>query len=91
MNYRLGGEYSVILMSVRRGAPYRDEIQDDGATLIYEGQKLVKNGKTSTLKRVSWCVSLRPIGTRRIDIDVRYTPNNGHFGSSRKESAYDLT
>ena len=31
----------------------------------------------------------RPEGTRRIDIDVRYTPNNGHFGSSRKESAND--
>ena len=30
-----------------------------------------------------------PEGTRRIDIDVRYTPNNGHFGSSRKESAND--
>jgi hypothetical protein len=34
-------------------------------------------------------VSKRPIGTRRIGIDVRYTPNNGHFGSSRKESAFD--
>ena len=43
MNYRLGGEYSVILMSVRRGAPYRDEIRDDGATLIYEGHDVPKN------------------------------------------------
>ena len=37
MNYRLGGEYSVILMSLRRGAPYGDTVLDDGLTLIYEG------------------------------------------------------
>jgi hypothetical protein len=37
MNYRLGGTYSVILMSVRPNAPYRDAVVDDGATLIYEG------------------------------------------------------
>ena len=30
-------------MSVRRGAPYRDEIPDDGATLIYEGHDVPKN------------------------------------------------
>lgn len=42
MNYLLGGEYSVILMSVRHGAPYRDEIRDDGATLIYEGHDVPK-------------------------------------------------
>jgi hypothetical protein len=37
MNYRLGADYSVILMSVRPNAPYRDYLLDDGATLIYEG------------------------------------------------------
>jgi hypothetical protein len=33
MNFRLKGGHSVILMSVRPNAPYRDEVQDDGTTL----------------------------------------------------------
>ena len=37
MNFGLGGNHSVILMSVRAGAPYRDRLQDGGTTLIYEG------------------------------------------------------
>lgn len=37
MNFGLGGYHSVILMSVRAGAPYRDRLQDGGTTLIYEG------------------------------------------------------
>ncbi|MHC4714810.1 MAG: HNH endonuclease [Planctomycetota bacterium] len=37
MNYRLRGGASVVLMSLRRGAPYADRIEDEGRTLIYEG------------------------------------------------------
>lgn len=37
MNFRVDGGYSIILMSQRRNAPYHDRIEDDGATLIYEG------------------------------------------------------
>lgn len=37
MNYGIGGTYSVILMSVRRGAPYRDRWEEGGSVLIYEG------------------------------------------------------
>jgi hypothetical protein len=37
MNFRLGGNYSVILMSVRKNSPYRDEVREDGKVLIYEG------------------------------------------------------
>ncbi|MGI8770103.1 MAG: HNH endonuclease [Acidobacteriaceae bacterium] len=37
MNYRLGGRHSVILMSLRKNAPYRDRVEDSGTTLIYEG------------------------------------------------------
>jgi len=37
MNFRLWGHSSVILMSLRRGAPYADRIEDEGKTLIYEG------------------------------------------------------
>jgi hypothetical protein len=40
MNYRLGRTYSVILMSVRSNAPYRDVVVDDGGTLIYEGHDI---------------------------------------------------
>jgi len=43
MNFMLGGDYSVILMSVRKGAPYNDEIRDDGAALIYEGHDIQKS------------------------------------------------
>jgi len=37
MNFRLGGRMSVVLMSVRQGAPYADRVEDAGRTLIYEG------------------------------------------------------
>jgi len=37
MNFGLGGNHSVILMSLRPNAPYRDRIEDRGTTLIYEG------------------------------------------------------
>lgn len=37
MHFNRGGNYSVILMSVRRGAPYSDRLEDGGTTLIYEG------------------------------------------------------
>jgi hypothetical protein len=37
MNYGLGGTHSVILMSLRSNAPYRDRLEEDGSVLIYEG------------------------------------------------------
>ena len=37
MNFRLKGRHSVILMSVRPNSPYRDEVQEGGTVLIYEG------------------------------------------------------
>ena len=37
MNFGLGGNHSVILMSVRPNSPYRDRLEDDGSTLVYEG------------------------------------------------------
>lgn len=36
MNFGLGRTYSVLLMSVRRGAPYSDEWDKKTGTLIYE-------------------------------------------------------
>ncbi len=37
MNFGLGGNHSVILMSLRANAPYHDRLEDGGTTLIYEG------------------------------------------------------
>jgi len=37
MNFRLSPYYSVILMSQRSNAPYKDKIHDDGITIEYEG------------------------------------------------------
>lgn len=36
MNFGLGATHSVILMSVRRHAPYRDLVEEGGTVLIYE-------------------------------------------------------
>jgi len=40
MNFRLCDGESIILMSLRPGAPYGDRVEDDGLTLIYEGHDL---------------------------------------------------
>ena len=37
MNFGLRADHSVLLMSVRPGAPYRDRLEDYGTTLVYEG------------------------------------------------------
>ena len=40
MNFRLRPSHSVVLMSLRRGAPYSDAVTDDGKALVYEGHDL---------------------------------------------------
>ena len=40
MNFHLNNSTSVILISVRSGAPYQDSIQDEGKVLIYEGHNV---------------------------------------------------
>jgi len=42
MNYHLRGDTSVILMSLRRNAPYADRVEDNGRVLIYEGHDVPK-------------------------------------------------
>jgi len=50
MNFQVNGGISVILMSLRKNAPYADRIEGDGQILIYEGhdvpRNLVKNPKS---------------------------------------------
>jgi hypothetical protein len=48
MNFGLGGTHTVILMSMRPGAPYRDRVENDGSTLIYEGHDEPRDSKRST-------------------------------------------
>jgi hypothetical protein len=43
MNFGHGGNYSVILMSVRLNAPYKDRLEDGGTILIYEGHDMPKS------------------------------------------------
>ena len=42
MNFQMGGNHSVILMSVQPNSPYQDRIENNGETLIYEGHDLDK-------------------------------------------------
>jgi HNH endonuclease len=52
MNFRLRNRHSVILMSIRPNAPYRDEVNDDGTVLIYEGHDVPRDKNTDNPKLV---------------------------------------
>lgn len=52
MNYRLRGDISVVLMSVRPGAPYADRVEDEGRVLIYEGHDCAKTADVPDPKRI---------------------------------------
>ena len=43
INFQVNGGISVILMSLRKNAPYVDRIEDDGRVLVYEGHDVPKN------------------------------------------------
>lgn len=50
MNFRLNNSYSVILMSQRTNAPYKDRVHDDGITIEYEGHDVTKKSYTHNPK-----------------------------------------
>src|SRR5947209_14472389 len=50
MNFGLGRTHSVILMSLRPNAPYRDRLEDGGTTLIYEGHDQPRTATTPNPK-----------------------------------------
>lgn len=52
MNYALGENHSVILMSVRLGAPYADRFEDDGSTLVYEGHDIPRSSQHADPKSI---------------------------------------
>ena len=52
MNYELRDNHSVILMSVRPGAPYADRFEGDGSTIIYEGHDIPQSSHIRDPKNV---------------------------------------
>ena len=52
MNFGIGGNHSVILMSVRRNAPYPDRLEHGGTTLVYEGHDQPRGSKQPNPKVV---------------------------------------
>ncbi len=52
MNYEISGNHSVILMSVRPGAPYADRLEDDGSTVVYEGHDVPRSAQRPDPKAV---------------------------------------
>jgi hypothetical protein len=70
MNFALGGNHSVILMSVRENAPHEDRIEDDGETLIYEGHDIHRTRNGPNPKTV---VSGQRTATSRRRIDSIHT------------------
>ncbi len=52
MNFRLRSTHSVLLMSIRRNAPYADQVEDDGRTLVYEGHDEPKTAACPVPKNV---------------------------------------
>ena len=53
MNFQMGGNHSVILMSVQPNSPYQDRIEDNGETLIYEGHDVPRTAGTKNPKLIN--------------------------------------
>ena len=73
MNYRLRGE-SVLLMSRRPGAPYDDQVDEEGGILLYEGHDCSKTIETPDPKKVDQ-PEFNPNGT---------LTQNGRFAEAAK-------
>jgi hypothetical protein len=77
MNFGLGDNHSVVLMSVRPNAPYRDRLEDGGTTLVYEGHDEPKSAKFANPKVVD-----QPLVT-----PTGRPTQNGKFFSAAKDAA----
>ena len=51
MNFRLNGGHSVFLMSTRPNSPYRDEYEENGRIIIYEGHDISKSKEIGDPKK----------------------------------------
>jgi hypothetical protein len=52
MNFGIGGNHSVILLSLRPGAPYHDEVYEQGTVLVYEGHDVPRSSAAPDPKMV---------------------------------------
>ena len=52
MNFKLHRKTSIILMSLRPGAPYADKVEDNGRVLIYEGHDMPRRDSTIRPKEI---------------------------------------
>ena len=89
MKFGLGGNHSVILMSVRRNAPYRDRLEDGETTLIYEGHDHPKVTSCPNLKVVDQPGvlgnSLRTVSFMKpCKSSRRETVHRSEFGSTKR-------
>jgi hypothetical protein len=74
MNFGLGDNHSVILMSVRPNAPYRDRLEDGGTTLVYEGHDHPRTSGCPNPKKID-----QPLATH-----TGRPTQNGKFFSAAK-------
>src|SRR5262245_14139860 len=78
MNFRRRGRHSVILMSIRPNSPYQDRVEDDGATLLYEGHDVPRSPECPNPKSLDQEMHL-PSGS--------LTENGKFFEAAKRYSA----
>ena len=75
MNFRLQPDCSVILMSRRLNAPYRDSVENDGRVLIYEGHDVSRSTR---------CPDPKTLDQPRTTPNGRLTQNGMFAEAARK-------
>jgi hypothetical protein len=78
MNFRLRPDCSVILMSRRPNAPYRDKVEGDGRVLIYEGHDVPRSPRSPAPKTID---------QSRTTPGGKLTPNGMFAEAARKSKA----
>ena len=76
MYYKPRGKTSVLLMSIRRGAPYADRVEDGGRVLIYEGHDVPRRGGITDPKSLD----------QPLEIDGKPTQNSLFFQAAKHHS-----
>ncbi len=76
MYYRPRGKTSVLLMSVRPGAPYDDRVEEAGKVLIYEGHDVPKMDRPIDPKSLN----------QPMKIDNKLTQNGLFFEAAKRHS-----
>jgi len=82
MNFRLRGDYSVILMSLRPNAPYADRVESEGRVLIYEGHDVPRTKDTPVPKNLDQ--PMRTPGGTLTQNDLFYQAAAEHRRGSRE-------